>query len=173
MPFRVIMASPRTLRAPNDSATPFSGSPSKRSRKISDQATVNPQLAGLSGDIFVPFAANIFTQPASDPSRGQLAPPSASTVARASTALSPSGVWNSNWPLAFQPVQRWRSENCTPDASSRRNQARRSGDAFNAFGKIRPLEPTKVGCPSAPHHSRKLSGGNTSMAAASCGIASR
>ncbi len=59
MPVRVIMASPRTVCAPNDSATPFSGWPSKRSRKMSDQATVKPQLAGLSGEIVTPLAARI------------------------------------------------------------------------------------------------------------------
>ena len=49
------MASPRTLRAPNVSATPFSGWPSKRSRKISDQATVKPEFAGRSGEIARPW----------------------------------------------------------------------------------------------------------------------
>ena len=54
-----------------------------------------------------------------------------------------------------QPVQRWRSANCTPAASSRRSHARSSGEALNACGNTRPLEPTKVGCPSASLHSRK------------------
>ena len=76
-----MMASPRTLCAPNDSAMPLSGWPSKRSRKMSDQATVKPQLAGRSGDIVTPLAASVSTHAPSDPSRGQLAPPSASTVA--------------------------------------------------------------------------------------------
>ena len=52
MPVRVTMASPRIVCLPNVSATPLSGWPSKRSRKISDQATVKPEFAGRSGDIF-------------------------------------------------------------------------------------------------------------------------
>ena len=56
-----------------------------------------------------------------------------------------------------QPVQRWRSANCTPIASSRRSHARSKGEALNACGKTRPLEPTKVGCPSASLHSRNAS----------------
>src|SRR5216684_4147068 len=75
MPVRVTIASPRRVRGPNDSATLFSGWPSNRSRKMSDQATVNPQLAGFNGEIAMPLAARISTQAASEPSRGQLAPP--------------------------------------------------------------------------------------------------
>ena len=153
------MASPRTVCGPNDSATPLSGWPSKRSRKISDHAMVKPELAGLNGDIATPLAASVSTHAPFDPSRGQLAPPSASTVARAPTTRRPSGVWNSKWPSSFQPVQRWRSANCTPMASSRRNHARRSGDALNAAGKTRPLEPMKVGCPNASLHSCNSAGG--------------
>ncbi len=159
MPVRVITASPRSTCPPNENAAPFSGWPSKRSRKISDQATVNPQLAGRSGDIATSFAASVSTQPPSDPSRGQLAPPSASTVASASTARAPSGVANNRRPSSSQPVQRCRSANCTPMNSSRRSHARSSGEALNASGKTRPLEPTKVGCPSASLHRRSASGG--------------
>ena len=36
----------------------------------------------------------------------------------------------------------------TPCASSRLSHARSSGEAFIAFGKMRPLEPVKVSCPS-------------------------
>ena len=101
MPARVIMASPRTVRVPNDSAAPLSGWPSKRSRKIPDQATVKPQLAGRSGDIATPFAESVSTHAPSEPSRGQLAPPSASTVAPALTVNSPSGVRNQRSPVLF------------------------------------------------------------------------
>src|SRR3954447_23662587 len=74
------MASPRTVCAPNDSATPFSGWPSKRFRNISDHAAVKPQFAGRSGDIVTPLAASASTHSPSEPSRGQLAPPSPRTV---------------------------------------------------------------------------------------------
>ena len=171
MPVRVMTASPRSVCIPNENAAPFSGWPSKRSRKISDHATLNPQLAGCSGDIVTPLAASVSTHPPSDPSRGQLAPPSASTVASASTAREPSGLTNERRPSPSQPVQRWRNANCTPIESSRRSHARNSGEALNASGKTRPLEPTKVGCPSASLHWRKRSGGKASMAGASCGFA--
>ena len=45
------------------------------------QATSKPQLAGLKGSIVTPFSASQSVQAASDPSRGQLAPPSANRVA--------------------------------------------------------------------------------------------
>ena len=47
----------------------------------------------------------------------------------------------------------------------------RYGEALNASGKTRPLEPTKVGCPSASLHSRKLSGGKASIAGPRCSFA--
>jgi len=94
MPLRVTMASPRTVRAPDVKATPLSGWPSKRSRKISDQATVKPELAGRSGEILTPLAASVCTHAPSEPRRGQLAPPSASTVALAAISRCPSGVSN-------------------------------------------------------------------------------
>jgi len=60
---------------PNDNATPLSGWPFESdSRKMSDQATVNPQLADLRGDIATSFAASVSTHPpVGTPSRGQLA----------------------------------------------------------------------------------------------------
>ena len=164
------MASPRTMCDPNDSAMPFSGWPSKRFRKISDHATVKPQLAGRNGDIATPLAASVSTHAPSEPSRGQLAPPSASTVARASTARWPSAFETTDCPSSSQPVQRCRSTSCTPIASSRRSHARSSGDALNACGNTRPLEPTKVGWPNASLHARNASGGNASIAGARCGI---
>src|SRR6185437_4145413 len=129
----------------NDKAMPLSGCPSKRLRKTSDQTTLKPQLAGLSDATVAPFAASISTHAASEPSRGQLAPPSASTVARASTVRSPSAVRNNNRPSSPQPVQRWRSAKRTPAASNRRSQGRSNGDALKVLGKTRPLDPTKVG----------------------------
>src|SRR6267142_2258883 len=54
MPARVTIASPRTLCVPKANATPLSGWPSNRSRKMSDQVTLKPQLAGLSAEIFLP-----------------------------------------------------------------------------------------------------------------------
>ena len=42
-----------------------------------------------------------------------------------------------------------------PSQSSRRSHARSKGEALKAFGNTRPLEPTKVSCPSASLQSRK------------------
>ena len=55
-----------------------------------------------------------------------------------------------------------------PRRASRASQARSSGEAFMATGNTRPLEPTKVGWPSASHQARTASGGNASMAGRSC-----
>ena len=76
-------ASPRTDCPPNDSSIRFSGWPSKRSRNTSDQLATKPQFAGRSGATAMPAFASTSTQPPSEPSRGQLAPPSASTTASA------------------------------------------------------------------------------------------
>src|SRR5258708_13204708 len=98
MPDLVMMASPRTLRDPNDNAAPLSGWPSKRSRKMPDQATAKPQLADRSGDMVTPLPARMSTHAPSEPSRGQLAPPSASTVAFASPTRVSSQVSNQKHP---------------------------------------------------------------------------
>ena len=52
----------------------------------SDHGATNPQLDGRSGAISTPAFASTSAQPPSEPSRGQLAPPSASTTASASHA---------------------------------------------------------------------------------------
>ena len=143
----------------------LSGWPSKRSRKISDQATVKPQLAGRSGDIvdalrgerFHPCAIRAKPRPACAAER-QHGRASFDGARRHPASETTDGRCSS------QPVQRWRSANCTPGESSRRSHARSSGEALNAFGNTRPLEPTKVGCPSASLHSRNASGGNASIA---------
>ena len=90
-PCRVMTASPRTAVPPNDSPARLSGWPSKRVRKLSDQSAMKPQLAGRSGVTSIPALARTSTQRPSEPSRGQLAPPSASTVASACALTSPSG----------------------------------------------------------------------------------
>ena len=87
-------ASPRTVLPPKDSAMRLSGWPSKRSRKISDQLTAKAQLLGRSGAMATPAFLRISTQPPSEPSFGQLAPPSASTTASAGTVTCPVGASN-------------------------------------------------------------------------------
>ena len=121
----------------------FNGAPSKR-RIASDQPTLKPQFDGLSRAMATPRAASRSTQLASEPSRGQLAPPSASTVTSAAMAASRSPCAKRSRPAPSQPSQRWRKAKRAPNASSRRSQARSSGEAFIALGNTRPLEPTKV-----------------------------
>ena len=103
---RVITASPRTAWPPNDSATPFSGWPSKRSRKISDQATVNPQLAGRSGDIATPFAASVSAHAAIRPEPRPARAAERQHGGVGITARVPSGVSNDQTPASSQPLQR-------------------------------------------------------------------
>ena len=62
-------------------ATDFSGSPAWRLLKCSLQPTSKPQLDGCSGARSTPRACSQGHQAPSEPRRGQLAPPSASTVA--------------------------------------------------------------------------------------------
>ena len=58
--------------------------PSKRDRKTLDQVTSTPELAGPSGTTAISASAKISAQRPSEPSFGQLAPPSARRAASAS-----------------------------------------------------------------------------------------
>jgi hypothetical protein len=87
-----MIASPRTVSPANVTAMRLSGVPARRLRNGCDHGTRKPQLAGRSGLIVTPASARAATQPPSEPSRGQLAPPSASTVASGrSVTIVPSG----------------------------------------------------------------------------------
>ncbi len=160
MPPAVMVASPGMVRPAKASVMRFSGVPSNRLRKCSDQAVVKPQFAGRSGATRP--GGNARTQAPSEPSRGQDAPPSASTTGPAAAA----GGSNTGAPAASQPSQRCRGWKRTPAAARRASQARSSGDAFIATGNTRPLLPVKVGCPSAAHQSRRAAGGKAAMAGA-------
>src|SRR6185436_9928167 len=103
-PVLVMSASPRALCGPNDNPSRFKGAPAKRLRNISDQGARNPQLAGCSGTILTPTALSTSTQAPEEPSCGQLAPPSARTVASALAVTRPSGVANVSAPASPQPV---------------------------------------------------------------------
>ena len=138
----VTSASPRTPAPPIDNATRFSGWPSKRRRNASDQSTRKPQLDGTSGATATPFSTRSSAQSPVEPRRGQLAPPSASTVASAATTSSLPGASKTSRPSSSQPSQRRRVRNSTPMSASRPSQARSSGEAFMATGNTRPLEPT-------------------------------
>ncbi len=144
---------------------PFNGWPAKRSRNVSLQLTRKPQLEGRSGAISTPAPASVPAQLPSEPSLGQLAPPKASTVTSARGVIRPSALSKHGPPSSVQPTQRCRILNCTPIPLSCRNQTRKSGDAFIARGKTRPLEPMKVSCPSASHQARRSAGANASIAA--------
>ena len=98
------MASPRTDWPPNESAMPFNGWPSKRSRNTADQFAAKPQFAGRSCETAMPDFAMISAQPPSEPSRGQLAPPSAS-ISASGPIVTRSGASNTTSPRSSQPVQ--------------------------------------------------------------------
>ncbi len=158
------MTSPFASRSAKRRATVFSGSPPKRSRKCALHATWKPALAAFSGAIFTPLLAKVSTQPPSLPSRGQLAPPRASTVTSAATA------WplTSGRPLPSQPCHSARVCSLTPCVSSRASQARSRGEAFIALGKTRPLDPAKVSASRPSAQARKALGGKASRAGLSC-----
>ena len=93
---------------------PLRGWPSNLSRNNADHDTVKPQLLGCSGSITMPSSDRVAAQRPSDPSCGQLAPPSARTVASERNASRPSGVSKPSEPSGSQPVQRCRGRNFTP-----------------------------------------------------------
>ena len=159
-PVAVITASPRTKSWPKRMARRLSGWPAKRDRKCADQSTLKPQLDGRNG---VTNPGRQAVQPASAPSRGQEAPPSARIVALGCPRTAPSGVSNLRHPSRSHPDQRCRRRNRTPRSVSRRDQARSSGEAFIAAGNTRPLDPVKVGCPSPWHHAVNALGGNAAI----------
>ena len=118
-----------------------------------------------------PARASTSVQAPSEPSRGQLAPPSARMVA---SGLCATGVLSGRSktrlpPALVQPIQRWRGMKVTPWLRSRCSQARSSGDAFMAAGNTRPLDPTNTGWPSASHQARRCCGGNARIAFRSSG----
>ena len=112
-----------------------------------------PTLAAVKGVTAMPSCARIDATLPSEPRRGQLAPPPARTTASAvSRDRVPSAARNRRVPSASQPRKVERVRKTTFCAASRPSQARRSGEAFMAFGKIRSDGPVKVGCPSASDH---------------------
>ena len=117
-----------------------------------------------------PLPASSGTQAASEPRRGQLAPPRASTVARAATCRSPWGTAKRRAPSGAQPSQRWRMWNCTPRPRSRCSHARSSGAAFMSAGNTRPEVPTKVSTPSPCAQARRCSAPKRSSSGAICAL---
>ncbi len=79
----------------------------------------------------MPAARSTGTHAASEPRCGHDAPPMARMVGEPSN-----------------PSHRDRVTSFTPNPSSRLSQARNSGEAFIALGKMRPDEPTNVSMPS-------------------------
>src|SRR5271165_61457 len=137
-----------------------------------DQPTTKPQLAGLSAATSTPASRKASTQPPSEPSRGQDAPPSANTAAAASTERSPSDETKRNLPACPNPTKRERGLSVTPRSSSRLSQARKRGVALKLLGNTRPLLPTKVSSPSSAAQPRRASGGKASTAGRKRAVAS-
>ena len=148
-----ITASPRLRAGPACQATPLTGMPN-RAAICADHSTRTPMLAGRNGASGTPAARRASAQAPSEPSRAQLAPPSASTVTPAVTRCTPSGVAKTAAPSA-QPCQRQRVRRVTPYPSSRVSQARSS---FIVCGKTRPVGPVNSGWPSASAQRRTSSG---------------
>jgi hypothetical protein len=146
------------------SATPFSGAPACLAARCSLQPMSKPQFDGRSGAVSTPAACSAGSQAPSEPSRGQLPPPSASSTASARTVTSPAGAWkrSTTSPRASgcnaPGCQRCRMCSRTPAARSRCSQARSSGAAFISSGKTRPELPTKVPMPSPVAQSRSACG---------------
>ena len=129
--------------------------PRSGARNISDQSTQKPQLAGASGATATPRSASSGTQSPVEPSRGQLAPPSARTVASAATTLSPvRRVEHAGARRRPSRASDGAVRNSTPRRARRRKPGAQQRRAFMASGNTRPLEPTKVGWPSSSHQAR-------------------
>ncbi len=149
----------------------LSGAPAKRPANTADHGARKPIFAGRSGATVAPARSSTGTQAPSEPRRGQLAPPRASTVAAGRRTSAASGPSIRRAPASSQPVQRVRVRRPTPSPSRRASHARSSGDALKARGNTRPLDPTKVGWPRSSHQCRRASGGKRSTAAISAGAA--
>ncbi len=120
----------------------------------------------------MPTPVRCGTQDPSDPVRGQLAPPRASTQASAVATLRvPSAFSKAMAPSPSHPSQVRRVRTSTPRSLSRRSHARSSAVARKPFGNTRPLLPTKVPSPSPSHHARKAAGSKRSRAGVSRGRA--
>ncbi len=118
-------------------------------------------MAGRKGASATPRAARMGVQPPVEPNRGQLAPPSARIVARGRSRQGTPPAVLASAPAASQPVHSWRGRTVTPSAASRAPHARSRGEAFSACGNTRPLDPTKVGCPSPSTQATRAAGGKT------------
>ena len=140
----------------------LSGSPENFCCSSADQGTAKPQLVLCSGVMSMPLLPSGVVQLPSEPSLGQLAPPSASRVALGLMVMSPSGPVSCNDPSSAQPCQRWRTWNRTPLWRRRCSQARNKGAAFISLGNTRPEVPTKVSMPRVCTQVRRASGGNRS-----------
>ena len=169
MPAAVMTRSPRAETSPHETTTFFTGAPSWRARNSGRHEMHSPQFAGRSVATATPTPSSNVAHPPSDPTRGQLAPPSARTTASTVTVLvvSPDVTRMVGRPVGDDPAtptRRWRGARRTPSASRRPSHARSRGVARNEEGKTRPLEPTNVGSPCDAHHARSCRGPHASSA---------
>jgi hypothetical protein len=132
-----------TVRRGQGGADAFTGVAGKALAQVLAPGHVEAAVGRAQRPHPTPRAASSGTQAPSEPSRAQLPPPSASTVARLDGQFA-RGVSKRSAPFCHQPSQRWRAWNTTPAARSRCSQARSSGAAFISCGKTRPELPTKV-----------------------------
>jgi len=171
-PARVMVRSPVADVPAAVTRTPFRGAPSWRSSNTADQSTRIPQLAGRSGSTAMPRASSNETQEPSEPTRGQLAPPSASTAASAGISIRPSDPVNTRRPSSDHPSQRCPVRMSTPSSASRASQARTSGAPRMAAGNTRPLDPANVSAPSPSAQARRSATPNAPSAACTAPVES-
>lgn len=96
----------------------------------------------------------------SEPSRAQLAPPSAKMVQAGRRVCCPWAVSNTRAP-SLRPCQRQLVACVTPNVSKRLSHARSRGEAFIALGKTRPVLPVKMGWPRDCAHACTSGGPNS------------
>ena len=172
-PVAVTIASPRTVVLAERQRHPLqrlAGEARRGTRPTSRRR--KPQLAGCSGATATPAPLSTSTQPPSEPSCGQLAPPSASTAASALTVVAAVGRIEQKAPClvpadpampqleadarGIEPPQ--------PGAQQRRGLHRPSET---------PARSSRRTCPGPAPRTRRAGrrGGNASIAARRCGAA--
>jgi hypothetical protein len=142
----------------------LTGVPAKFVANPSVQATCTPQFAGRNGFTATPAVRSTSTHVPSEPTRGQLAPPSASTVMSAAAVMTVPSATRKRLPRSAGPSQRWRVSIVTPSSRRRASHALSRGVARDDRGNTLPLDPTNVGSPRPAHHSRSAAGGNAATA---------
>ena len=163
-----IITSPRLGENNASRQRPFSGWPAKRERKCSLHATLKPTLLGWKGNRLDAARAGVRAR-SIGAKPGQLAPPSARRVTAGSIASPPFSLEANG--AVFSPSEpSCAGFDSTPWLLRRVSQARRSGEAFIAFGNaaagadeglgtkaVGPVD--EVACCEGLQHRQQMAGG--------------